>query len=85
MTNSTSYHDKCFILAELWRSYRGDEELQDFLEANTLGLLLAYAIYNDIVESSEKAQKFIEETFDLFLDTLDIEDTGFETIYELLA
>jgi hypothetical protein len=85
MTNSTSYRDKCFILAELWLSYRGDEELQDFLEANALGLPLAYAIDNDIVESSEKAQKFIEETFDLFLATLDIEDTGFENINELLG
>jgi hypothetical protein len=50
MTNSTSYRDKSFILAELWLSYRGDEELQDFLEANDLGLPLAYAIDNDIVE-----------------------------------
>jgi hypothetical protein len=84
MTNSTSYTDKCSILAELWLNYRSDEEFQDFLEYNDLGLPLAYAIDNDIVKSSEMAQKFVEETFDLFLTTLGLEDDGYESLVEVL-
>jgi hypothetical protein len=85
LTNSTTYTDKCSILAELWLNYRNDEEFQDFIEYNDLGLPLAYAIDNDIVKSSEMAQKFVEETFDLFLASLETEDTGFETLDELLG
>jgi hypothetical protein len=82
--SSTNYSDKCSILAELWLNYRSDEDFQDFIEYNDLGLPLAYAIENDIVKSTEMAQRFVEETFDLFMASLEIEDTGFETLVELL-
>jgi hypothetical protein len=82
--NSTSYTDKCAILADLWLNYRSDEEFQDFTEYNDLGLPLAYAIDNDIVKSTEMAQRFVEETFDLLLASLEVEDSGFETLNDLL-
>jgi hypothetical protein len=85
MTNSTSYTDKCSILAELWLNYKTDPEFQDFLEYNDLGLPLAYAIDNDIVKSSEMAQRFVEETFDVFLATMSVEDTGFDNLDEILS
>ena len=85
MTNSTSYTDKCSILAELWLNYRQDEQFQDFIEYNDLGLPLAYAIDNNIVKSSEMAQRFVEESFDVFLASLEIEDTGFENLDEMLS
>ena len=85
MTSSTNYTDKCSILAELWLNYRSDEEFQDFIEYNDLGLPLAYAIDNNIVKSSEMAQRFVEESFDLFMASLEVEDTGFENLDELLA
>jgi hypothetical protein len=84
MTSSTNYTDKCSILAELWLNYRSDEQFQDFIEYNDLGLPLAYAIANDIVKSTEMAQRFVEETFDLFMASLEVEDTGFENLDELL-
>ncbi len=80
MTNSTAYTDKCSILAELWLNYRSDEQLTDFVDYNDLGLPIAYAIDNDIVRSTEMAQRFVEETFDLLLASLKVEDTGFETL-----
>jgi hypothetical protein len=83
--NSTSYTNKCFILAKLWLNYKADKEFQDFIEYNDLGLPLAYAIDNDIVKSSEMAQRFVEETFDLFLATVGVEDTGFDNLDDLLA
>jgi hypothetical protein len=82
--SSTNYTDKCSILAELWLNYRSDESFQDFIEYNDLGLPLAYAIDNDIVKSTEMAQRFVEETFDLFLASLSVEDTGFDNLDELL-
>lgn len=81
----TTYEDKVSILAELWIDYRNDENYQEFFEYNDLGLPLAYAVDNAIVESTEVAAKYIEETFDLLLSALDIEeDHGFESIDELL-
>lgn len=81
----TSYYVKTAILAEFWLHYRNDEDFIDFVEYNDLGLPLAYAIANEIVESTDTAQRFIKETFDLLLAGLDIEDTGFEDLDELLA
>jgi len=49
-----------------------------------LGLPLAYAIDNDIVKSTEMAQRFVEETFDLLLASLNVEDTGFDGLDALL-
>ena len=83
MTNSTAYTDKCSILAELWLNYRSDEQLTDFVDYNDLGLPIAYAIDNDIVKSTEMAQRFVEETFDLLLASLKIEDTGFENLDDM--
>jgi hypothetical protein len=84
-TATTPYSNKCEILAELWLNYRTDEEFADFTEYNDLGLPLAYAIANDIVKSSEMAQRFVEETFDLLLAGLNVEDTGFDTIDDILS
>jgi hypothetical protein len=84
-TATTPYSNKCEILAELWLNYRNDEDFQDFTEYNDLGLPLAYAIANDIVKSTEMAQRFIEETFDLLLAGMNLEDTGFDTMDDILS
>jgi hypothetical protein len=73
------------MLAELWLNYKEDEEFQDFIDYNDLGLPIAYIIHNDIVKSTDTAEKFVGETFDLLLAGLGIEDTGFETLDELLG
>lgn len=80
----TTFSNKCIILADLWLNYRDDEEFQDFVEYNDLGLPLAYAIANAIVESNGIVSNFINETFDLLLAGLGIEDTGFESIEDVL-
>ena len=82
---STKFKHKCNILAEIWLNYRNDEELDDFIEYNDLGLPLAYAIAEGIVESTPLAKTFVEETFDLLLSGLDMEeDTGFKNLDEIL-
>jgi hypothetical protein len=82
---TTPFSKKCEILGELWLSYRQDEELEDFLEYNDLGLPIAYAIANDIVKSTDLAKSFVEETFDLLITSLKVEDTGWDNLDDLLS
>lgn len=86
MTDSTStpYSNRCDILAELWVTYKGDPEFQDFFEYNDLGLPIAYAIATQIVEATPKSEIFVNETFDLLMSGLEIEDTGFDSLADLL-
>lgn len=80
----TAYAERCDILADLWMRYKDDEEFQDFIEYNDIGLPLAYCISSGIVSSSPLAEGFINETFDLFLEGLEREDEGFESLDDIL-
>lgn len=82
---TTTIENQAIILADLWLNYRYDEEFADFIQYNDLGLPLAYAIDSGIVKMTDQAQSFIEETFSLLLAGLDIEDTGFETLDDVLS
>jgi hypothetical protein len=66
-------------------NYRLDTEFQDFIDYNDIGLPLAYCIANDIVISTDISERFINETFELFISGLELEDTGFETLDDILA
>lgn len=80
----TSFHNKCYILGELWMNMRDDEDFEDFIEYNDIGLPLAYVLANDIAEPNEKSLEFVNETFHLLLERLEIEDSGFDELHELL-
>lgn len=83
---TTPLSSRAEILADLWMNYRDDEEFLDFVEYNDLGLPLAYAFANSIVESTEHAEALIDETFGLLLAALGVdEDTGFESLDDLLG
>jgi hypothetical protein len=82
---TTTFDNKANILADLWVSYRNDVNFSDFIEYNDLGLPLAYAYANGIVELEDKAKEFIEEAFQLLLAGLNQEDTGFDTLEQLLS
>lgn len=80
----TEYQDKCNILAELWIEYKTDDNLSDFFNYNDLGLPLAYAVSSGIVKSTDKAERFISETFDILLATMAIEeDEGFTSLDDI--
>jgi hypothetical protein len=81
---TTAFKVRCEILGELWLSYREDEEYKDFVEYNDLGLPLAYAIAGGIVESSPMAEGYINESWEMLLTGLEVEDSGFDSINELL-
>ena len=81
----TSFDNKCAILAEIFLDYKEDDEFTDFREYNDLGLPLAYAIHAEIITKTYRAETFINETFDLLLAGLGIdEDTGFGSVRDLL-
>lgn len=80
---TTTFSNKTTILADLWLNYRDDSNFKDFVEYNDLGLPLAYLLANGVVESNPIADKFVEETFDLLLSGLGVEDTGFELLDDL--
>ena len=81
---TTDFSNKITILAELWMNYREDDHLDDFMEYNDLGLPMAYLLMNEIVLPSEQSALYIDETFDLLLSALSVEDKGFESLDELL-
>jgi alpha-D-ribose 1-methylphosphonate 5-triphosphate synthase subunit PhnL len=82
--STTSFSGKTEILAELWMNYRQDDEFSEYVAQNDLGLPLAYAISESIVEVSKRAEVFIEQSFDSLLAHLEIEDDGFGSLDELL-
>ncbi len=85
MASGNLMQNKITILAELWMNYREDEELEDFIEYNDIGLPLAYLLMNEIVLPSEQSAIYINETYDLFLGALGIPDKEWESLDEMLG
>lgn len=84
MTDKTEFNDRVAILAKLWIDFSNDPNFEEFFNYNDLGMPLAYALDNDIVVANEKTHGFINETFDLLLAGLELEDTGFTDLNDLL-
>ena len=80
---ATSFDDRCSILAELWMNYRNDQNFEDFISYNDLGLPLAYLLDNEIVKPTTLSTKFINETFDLLLGSLEQTDNGYVTLDDI--
>ena len=83
--NKTPLSNRTDILAELWIQYKDDPEFVDFISYNDLGLPLAYAVSHGIVEMNDQVTLFVNETFDLLLSGLNIEDTGFDVLDDVLG
>ena len=81
---ANNFNNKITILSELWMNYRHDEELKDFIDYNDLGLPLAYFLMNEIVLPTEQSQVYINETYDLLIAALTVEDKEWESLDELL-
>ena len=82
---TTPYDIKYAILSDLWTQYKTDKEFADFFEYNDLGLPLAFMIEQKIVESTPVAQVYIEETFELLVESLGLDpEEEYESIEEML-
>lgn len=81
----TTFENKCYILQQLWMEYRDDETFTDFIEFNDVGLPLAFMIDSKIiVELTPEARNYIDSTFAYLLEALEIEDTGYEELDDML-
>jgi hypothetical protein len=80
----TSFDNKCEILSDLWMDHRNQEDFEDFISYNDLGLPLAFLIDSELITPSEMAKKMVEETFELFLAAMEVKDTGFDSLDDLL-
>jgi len=83
-TGQTTFNDKCGILADLWMNYRYDVEFEEFVEYNDLGLPLSYLLSEGIVATTATATAFIDETFSLLLEALNVDDTGYDTLDDVI-
>jgi len=80
----TSFEDACSILAELWINHKEEKTFEDFIYYNDLGLPLAFLVDSELVTPTEIAKKYIEETWNILLKSLDInEDVGFTSLEEI--
>ena len=85
MAGGNTFENKITILSELWMNYRDDEDLQDFVEYNDLGLPLAYFLMNEIVLPTSQSELYINETYDLFIASLQVADREWGSLDELLG
>jgi hypothetical protein len=81
--SETTLENKASILSELWMNYRTDENFDDFISYNDVGLPLAYVVATGIVKTTDMANRFISETFELLLASLEVEDQGFQDLDDI--
>jgi hypothetical protein len=85
MAGGNSLENKITILAELWMNYRDDEDLEDFIEYNDLGLPMAYLLMNELVLPTDKSELYINETYDLLVGALGVPDKNWDSLDEMLT
>jgi hypothetical protein len=80
----TDFSDVCNILGELFSQYKEDKDFKDFIEFNDLGLPLAYLTRENLAVPSDDGARYIMETWEIFLQGLSLEDTGFTDLDSVL-
>jgi hypothetical protein len=81
----TDFTKVCEILGTLYANYKEDEEFKDFVDFNDLGLPLAYFVAENLCQVSDDGARYITETWQLFLASLNIDDTGYEGLDQMLS
>ena len=76
----TGFSNKCDILGALYANYKDDPKLSDFIEFNDLGLPLAYLTSEGLCQLSTDGERYIEETWELVLASMNLNDTGFDEL-----
>ncbi len=79
-----SMADKAGILGELWINFRDDEDFSNFIEYNDIGLPLAYYVAEGLVkEISPLGEQYIVETFEMFIQAIELTEEEIETFDEI--
>jgi len=79
----TDFYIKCQIMGDLYKNYR--EDFKDFIEFNDLGFPLAFFNSEGLALPSSDGMRYVEETWELLLAELNVEDIGFEDLSHLLT
>ena len=80
---TTTFDNKALILGQVWMHHKNDDEMADFFEYNDIGVPLAFAFAEGIVNHTPTLEQYVNETFDLLLEALSLEDSGFDDLQDL--
>jgi hypothetical protein len=82
------FEDRCTILGQFWYEFRDEDgEMSDFIRTNDVGLPLAWFISTGAVKSLEMGEEFVNETFSLFLESMNLKESeliGIDNLGSLL-
>ena len=67
---STTFENQCKILSEVWLGFKEDPTFKDFISYNDLGLPIAYAITNEIIEATPRCVGLVSEAWELLIELL---------------
>lgn len=87
---ATPFSNRCNILGELWILFKNDEDFQDFIEYNDLGLPLAYFVSQGMVTiANPEVEEYINETWEMLISGLNLDEdkeyTSLEEINQILG
>jgi len=80
----TDFSSQVNILGKLYADYKDEKTFRAFMEFNDIGLPLAYLCAEGLASPSDDGMRYIVETFELFMQTIGVEDTGFENLDDVL-
>ena len=78
------YSKKCLILADFWLNYKDEEDFDDFVEYNDIGLPLAFMITENIVESTQVGEIYVNEAWELLCAALNVDSKqNYDTLEDM--
>lgn len=81
----TNIETQIEILGNFYINYKDDSSIREFIEFNDLGLPLAYLAAEGLCQPTEIALVYIQETFNMMLATMGLEDIGFNSLDHVLS
>jgi hypothetical protein len=85
LADRTGFLLKCRILNDLWLNHREDETFKEFISEQDLALPIAHLFLESIVFYTPRGGRYVEEAFEWLLVLVGVEDSGFESLEELLT
>ena len=80
----TNFSNKVAILADLWINYRDDDNFEDFISYNDLGLPLGYIVNTELATPTDQGMLYINETFDLLCAALELDlEKDYESLQQM--
>ena len=81
----TDFSNICEILGELYSNYRDDEQFEEFIDYNDLGLPLSYFVKEELAVATDEGIESIQQAWTEFLELIGAEDKGFTDLDSLLG